>query len=130
QTIAHLWVIWGDLSTWRKPYDDPDVGTVGDSVQFLVSTDSHNGFLFISWTVNGSTILTFDGTNIITAPVYNERINFDITTGSLELKNLTLHDSGTYQLQIVAAGEPQVQEVILNVLGELQHKLNNIKFLK
>nr|XP_023659144.1 carcinoembryonic antigen-related cell adhesion molecule 8-like [Paramormyrops kingsleyae] len=94
----------------------PDVGTVGDSVQFLVSTDSHNGFLFISWTVNGSTILTFDGTNIITAPVYNERINFDITTGSLELKNLTLHDSGTYQLQIVAAGEPQVQEVILNVL--------------
>ncbi|XP_072571992.1 cell adhesion molecule CEACAM8-like [Paramormyrops kingsleyae] len=94
----------------------PDVGTVGDSVQFLVSTDPHNGFLFISWTVNGSTILTFDGTNIITAPVYNERINFDITTGSLELKNLTLHDSGTYQLQIVASGEPQVQEVILNVL--------------
>uniref|UniRef100_A0A3B3R9A5 Ig-like domain-containing protein n=1 Tax=Paramormyrops kingsleyae TaxID=1676925 RepID=A0A3B3R9A5_9TELE len=102
----------------------PDVGTVGDSVQFLVSTDSHNGFSFISWTVNGSTILTSDGTNTITYPVYNGRINFDITTGSLELKSLTLHDSGSYQVQIQTSGESEVQQqVSLKVLGELQHKL-------
>nr|XP_023659141.1 carcinoembryonic antigen-related cell adhesion molecule 5-like [Paramormyrops kingsleyae] len=95
----------------------PDVGTVGDSVQFLVSTDSHNGFSFISWTVNGSTILTSDGTNTITYPVYNGRINFDITTGSLELKSLTLHDSGSYQVQIQTSGESEVQQqVSLKVL--------------
>uniref|UniRef100_A0A3B3RB44 Ig-like domain-containing protein n=1 Tax=Paramormyrops kingsleyae TaxID=1676925 RepID=A0A3B3RB44_9TELE len=86
---------------------------LGESkLQFLVSTDSHNGFSFISWTVNGSTILTSDGTNTITYPVYNGRINFDITTGSLELKSLTLHDSGSYQVQIQTSGESEFNDSV------------------
>ncbi|XP_072572468.1 uncharacterized protein [Paramormyrops kingsleyae] len=94
----------------------PDVGTVGDSVQFLVSTDPHNGFTLITWTVNGSALVTFDGTNTIIDPDYRERINFNITTGSLEMKSLTLNDRGSYQINIKASGESAVQHVTFEVL--------------
>ncbi|XP_072572466.1 cell adhesion molecule CEACAM5-like [Paramormyrops kingsleyae] len=97
----------------------PDVGTVGDSVQFLVSTDPHNGFTFISWTVNGSALVTFDGTNTIIDPDYRERINFNITSGSLEMKSLTLRDSGSYQINIKTSGESAVQHVTFEVLAQV-----------
>ncbi|XP_048883098.1 carcinoembryonic antigen-related cell adhesion molecule 5-like isoform X2 [Brienomyrus brachyistius] len=96
----------------------PDVGTVGGSVQFFVSTDPPISLSILLWTKNGSVVVTFTGVTSI-GPDYEGRINYDVTTGTLELKNLTLNDSGVYQVQITDSGELVTQHVSLEVLEQV-----------
>nr|XP_023663458.1 carcinoembryonic antigen-related cell adhesion molecule 5-like isoform X2 [Paramormyrops kingsleyae] len=69
--------------------------------------------------MNGFALITFDGTGTTMDPDYRERINFNITTGSLEMKSLTLNDRGSYQINIKASGESAVQHVSLEVLAQV-----------
>lgn len=54
-----------------------------------------------------------------TTRAYQDRLVLNTSTGSLELKDLTLNDSGVYFLTIVPDGSPgRHGEVKLQVYGE------------
>uniref|UniRef100_A0A8C9SKK1 Immunoglobulin V-set domain-containing protein n=1 Tax=Scleropages formosus TaxID=113540 RepID=A0A8C9SKK1_SCLFO len=79
----------------------PPAGTVGGSVLFAVSINPPPGSLqFVSWSFGGTNILTYLSGNIETDTKYTGRIVFNSSTGSLELKNLTVDDTGRYTLNI------------------------------
>ncbi|XP_033488144.2 cell adhesion molecule CEACAM5-like isoform X1 [Epinephelus lanceolatus] len=96
----------------------PDVlnAAVGETVMFTTTlTPPEKPFLTLGWTFNGKNIITFSGTNS-TAPEYEGRITLFMSTGSLELRNVSLHDSGVYRVNIFPYGEPQkTGETRLNV---------------
>ncbi|XP_078027819.1 cell adhesion molecule CEACAM5-like isoform X1 [Epinephelus lanceolatus] len=96
----------------------PDVlnRAVGETVMFNTTlTPSEKPFLTLGWAFNGKSIITFSGVNT-TAPEYEGRITLFMSTGSLELRNVALNDSGVYRVSIFPFGEPQkTGETRLNV---------------
>ncbi|XP_028435667.1 carcinoembryonic antigen-related cell adhesion molecule 5 isoform X2 [Perca flavescens] len=77
---------------------------------------SDKPFLSVVWTFGSENIITFSGKNI-TGPEYEGRITLFMSTGSLELRNLDLNDSGQYSLSIIQAGGPgKTGSTTLNVL--------------
>lgn len=59
-------------------------------------------FIRISWSVGGANIIISSSDDSI-GPGYGDRITLNKTTGSLELRNLTLADSGEYRVAITTA---------------------------
>uniref|UniRef100_A0A8C9VDG1 Ig-like domain-containing protein n=1 Tax=Scleropages formosus TaxID=113540 RepID=A0A8C9VDG1_SCLFO len=83
----------------------PPAGTVGGSVLFAVSINPPPGSLqFVAWNFGGTNIVTFLSGINTTNPTYTGRIVFNPSTGSLELKNLTVDDTGRYTLNIQPTG--------------------------
>uniref|UniRef100_A0A8C9WT07 Ig-like domain-containing protein n=1 Tax=Scleropages formosus TaxID=113540 RepID=A0A8C9WT07_SCLFO len=80
----------------------PPAGTVGGSVLFAVSINPPPGSLqFVAWNFGGTNILTFlSGSNIRIHPMYTLRVDFNSSTGSLELKKLTVKDTGKYTVTV------------------------------
>uniref|UniRef100_W5LHA7 Ig-like domain-containing protein n=1 Tax=Astyanax mexicanus TaxID=7994 RepID=W5LHA7_ASTMX len=60
-------------------------------------TDTYNDYI---WRFGTLTILNVVGTSDSASPAYRNRISLDKTTLALELRNLTLSDSGDYTLSI------------------------------
>ncbi|XP_010866279.2 carcinoembryonic antigen-related cell adhesion molecule 6 isoform X3 [Esox lucius] len=80
----------------------PVNGAVGRTVMFITNlSPPPQPFITISWSFNGENII--NSTSDSTGPGYRERITLNRTTGSLELRNLTLADSGQYIVAIVKA---------------------------
>ncbi|KAL3980509.1 protein SMG9 [Sarotherodon galilaeus] len=81
--------------------DGPLNKTVGETVMFTTTlTPSETPFLSVYWAFNKYTnIITSNNANI-TGPEYEGRITLLRSTGSLELRNLVLDDSGEYTLTI------------------------------
>ncbi|KAM6909634.1 cell adhesion molecule CEACAM6-like [Xenentodon cancila] len=79
----------------------PLSGAVSGKVVFSTTLrPPQRPFLSISWSFNGVNIITSTSVNI-TAPGHAGRISLDPTTGSLELRNLVLEDSGEYAVIII-----------------------------
>ncbi|XP_059195089.1 carcinoembryonic antigen-related cell adhesion molecule 1-like [Centropristis striata] len=87
--------------------DGPLNAAVGGTVMFTTTLTPHEHTLqSVSWTYGGiKPVFTFTGENF-TAPEYEGRISFFMSTGSLELRNLALSDSGEYSVDIILAGQP------------------------
>ncbi|XP_068568958.1 carcinoembryonic antigen-related cell adhesion molecule 8-like [Cebidichthys violaceus] len=78
---------------------------VGETVMFSTTlTPSETPFQSVTWKFGGKDIIYFNVNNF-TEPEYEGRITFFISTGSLELRNLTRDDSGEYSVSIAKAGE-------------------------
>lgn len=74
-------------------------------------------FLLIDWKFNGKTIIFFNVMTTIT-PGYEDKANISLSTGSLELRNLALNDSGQYRVIISSKQQPtQEGAATLNVYG-------------
>lgn len=100
--------------------DDSLNSTVGGKILFTTTlTPDEQMFHVVIWRFDGKSINTLTSENI-TGPGYEDRITFFISTGSLELRNLSLNDSGEYKVTIVSSPESLVQEGVttLRVFGE------------
>lgn len=101
--------------------DDFLNSTVGGKILFTTTlTPDEQMFLVVIWSFDDKSIITFNGDNT-TVPEYEDRITFFISTASLELRNLTLNDSGVYKV-IIAPAPPEVRlkegHTTLRVFGE------------
>ncbi|XP_044064757.1 carcinoembryonic antigen-related cell adhesion molecule 1-like isoform X2 [Siniperca chuatsi] len=85
--------------------DGPLNATVGQTVTFITTlTPPEKPFVTMGWKFGDRDIITFNGVNI-TAPEYEGRITLFMSTAFLELRNLTLNDSGEYRVNIFPQGE-------------------------
>ncbi|KAM6936745.1 cell adhesion molecule CEACAM1-like [Lycodopsis pacificus] len=83
--------------------DGPLTKAVGETVMFTTTlTPSETPFRLMFWKFGANNIITFNTINI-TAPEYEGRITLFMSTGSLELRNLTPDDSGEYSVSIFQA---------------------------
>uniref|UniRef100_A0A3B3ZP76 Ig-like domain-containing protein n=1 Tax=Periophthalmus magnuspinnatus TaxID=409849 RepID=A0A3B3ZP76_9GOBI len=91
---------------------------VGDSVMFTTFLDPiQTPFTSIRWMFGTKDITSFDVTNT-TAPEYEGRVTLYMSTGSLQLRNVTLNDTGEYNVTITRAdGTVMNGLTTLNVWG-------------
>ncbi|XP_059195087.1 hemicentin-1-like [Centropristis striata] len=110
KAVIHF-VILGVISGLTKGAgvlpDDLLNAAVGGTVMFTTTLTPHeHTILTVSWIYGGNKpVFTFTGNNI-TEPEYEGRITFFMSTGSLELRNLALSDSGVYSVSIILDGQP------------------------
>jgi len=105
------------LITDRRAYN----GTQGKNVTFTTTIEAASfPFLSVVWSVTGfGHIISWTPRNTMLVPKYADRITFYEDTGSLEVSNLTMEDSGEYHLLILlTAGHPMSGEAVLEVHRE------------
>ncbi|KAM8734992.1 cell adhesion molecule CEACAM8-like isoform 2-T2 [Acanthopagrus schlegelii] len=104
--------------------DGPLNATLGGTVMFTTTLiPPETPFLTMSWKFANRDIVSFSGVNV-TAPEYEGRITLFMSTGSLELRNLTLNDRGEYRVNIQPHGDfpkegstrLEVYETVSNVM--------------
>jgi len=100
--------------------EGPLNAAVGGKVMFTTTLTPGTTFGSVNWKFGTKDIFNFFEGNF-TEPEYEGRITFFMSTGSLELRNLALADSGEYTVTILIAGggpRPQTGTTRLNVHGE------------
>ncbi|XP_044063237.1 carcinoembryonic antigen-related cell adhesion molecule 5-like [Siniperca chuatsi] len=110
EIVAIHFILLGVISGLTKGAgvlpDGPLNAAVGQTVTFITTlTPPEKPFLVVGWKFGDRDIITFNYVNI-TAPEYEGRITLFMSTASLELRNLTLNDSGEYRVNIFPQGEP------------------------
>ncbi|XP_054477326.1 carcinoembryonic antigen-related cell adhesion molecule 5-like, partial [Anoplopoma fimbria] len=85
---------------------DTLIAAVGDKVMFTTTLPpTVTPFTIVEWKFGDKNIISFNVDNI-TGPEYEGRVTLFMSTGSLELRDLTPEDSGEYIVTIFPAGEP------------------------
>ncbi|KAK1895058.1 Carcinoembryonic antigen-related cell adhesion molecule 1 [Dissostichus eleginoides] len=79
--------------------DGPLNAAVGGKVMFNTTLTPGTTFITMNWKFGAKEIFTWNVNNF-TEPEYEGRITFFMSTGSLELRNLALTDSGEYSVTI------------------------------
>jgi hypothetical protein len=96
------------------------VGEVTHNVIFTIVNPPNAPFRVVIWTANGTNVITSGGNlddDIGTG--YAGRITLNSTTGSLELRNLVLSDTGEYVVSIITVGHGSKEgSTTLRVYGE------------
>ncbi|KAF1388150.1 hypothetical protein PFLUV_G00087230 [Perca fluviatilis] len=85
--------------------DGPLNAAVGETVMFNTTvTPPEIPFILMTWKFGDKNIIIFNAKNF-TSPEYEGRITLFMSTGSLELRNLALNDTGEYSVSIISSGE-------------------------
>ncbi|XP_061674993.1 HEPACAM family member 2-like [Syngnathoides biaculeatus] len=94
----------------------PLSGAVSGRVTFTTTLPpAERPFSSVSWTFKGANVVTSIDEDL-PGEGYGNRITLDRSTGSLELRSLTMADSGEYVVTIIPQGEGQKQaKITLNV---------------
>ncbi|XP_030606639.1 carcinoembryonic antigen-related cell adhesion molecule 5-like [Archocentrus centrarchus] len=97
--------------------------TVGESVMFTTTLTAETPFSVVIWSFNNSkTIITSTSSNV-TDPDYEGRITLFSSSGSLELRDLALSDTGPYSVNIISAGEAKVGSTTLMIYEKVSSVL-------
>uniref|UniRef100_A0A8C6SJE3 Ig-like domain-containing protein n=1 Tax=Neogobius melanostomus TaxID=47308 RepID=A0A8C6SJE3_9GOBI len=91
---------------------------VGGSVTFTTSlTPTGTPLNYISWNKGTTNIVTSVAGDILINPNYKDRVTLNVLTGSLELRNLAVSDTGEYGVSITpTAGDASITgQATLNV---------------
>ncbi|KAI1886247.1 hypothetical protein AGOR_G00212030 [Albula goreensis] len=120
QFIITLTLLTGLCSGQNVLPPGPVNGAVGGSVMINTNIGSAGPFLAISWNFNGGsgsvTVATVNLGGTTPGPGYEGRVSVSSTTGSLELKQLTLGDTGTYTVNLIPnSGGQLTGDTTLNV---------------
>uniref|UniRef100_A0A8C8F4F1 Ig-like domain-containing protein n=1 Tax=Oncorhynchus tshawytscha TaxID=74940 RepID=A0A8C8F4F1_ONCTS len=113
---------------------DSMVGEVTHNVTFTIVNPPSAPFRVVAWTANGTNVITSGGgeaDDIGTG--YVGRITLNSTTGSLELRNLVLSDTGEYVVNIFAVGQPNEGTATLRVyapVSKMTITANNIDLVE
>lgn len=93
---------------------------VGETVMFSTTlTPPEIPFLTVRWRFGEKVILDYNTTSAnIPHPEYEGRITLFISTGSLELRNVTSNDSGQYSVFLTGAAQIEDGSTELGVHGE------------
>ncbi|XP_033979832.1 carcinoembryonic antigen-related cell adhesion molecule 1-like [Trematomus bernacchii] len=95
--------------------DGPLNAAVGETVMFTTNLTPGKTIQSLVWKFGSKEIFTFFRSNF-PAPEYEGRITFFMSTGSLELRNLALTDSGRYSVNmLIAGGGSQSRDTRLDV---------------
>lgn len=109
--------------------DGPLTAAVGENVMFTTTlTPTETQFVVVDWKLNFSKVIIIS-TNLAnnTGPEYEGRITLFPSTGSLELRSLTLNDIGEYSVSITQAdGTNQLGRTTLEIHGEQILKSNSV----
>ncbi|XP_030014280.1 carcinoembryonic antigen-related cell adhesion molecule 1-like [Sphaeramia orbicularis] len=82
--------------------DGPLNAAVGENVIFTTTLDpTPTPLLSIIWQFKGGVIITYTSAGTTPGPGYEDRVTIDTSTGSLELRNVSLNDGGVYTVTIV-----------------------------
>ncbi|TKS82296.1 Carcinoembryonic antigen-related cell adhesion molecule 5 [Collichthys lucidus] len=84
---------------------------------------TENPFLTITWNIDNKPIIASTSSTNNTAPGYEGRITLFISTGSLELRNLALSDSGEYRVTIVTQ---EASQLIGSIRLEVLEPVSNV----
>lgn len=93
--------------------------SVGMSVTFSTTLTAQEApFTVIDWKFKDTTIIYFNEAIVVT-PEYKDKANITMNTGSLELRDLTVNDSGQYRVIITPRKQSSREgATTLNVYGE------------
>uniref|UniRef100_A0A668TRG0 Ig-like domain-containing protein n=1 Tax=Oreochromis aureus TaxID=47969 RepID=A0A668TRG0_OREAU len=96
---------------------------VGETVMFNTTlTPTEKPFQSVNWNVNFSTtIIVVINSEESIGPEYEGRITFFTSTASLELRSLTLGDTGEYSVNIVQDGKIQHGRTILVIYEKVSN---------
>ncbi|XP_063340940.1 carcinoembryonic antigen-related cell adhesion molecule 1-like [Pelmatolapia mariae] len=105
--------------------DGPLNAAVGEKVMFTTTlTPTETPFLTVDWKLNISkNIITSTNLANNTGPGYDVRITFFPSTGSLQLRSLTLDDTGEYRVSITQA---DVTNHVGHTTLEIHEKVSNV----
>ncbi|KAG9337732.1 hypothetical protein JZ751_028229, partial [Albula glossodonta] len=103
-------------------------GAAGESVMINTDIGSAGPFLTITWNFDGGSgpvpVVSVANGVPTEGPGYTNRVSVNTTTGSLELKQLTLGDSGAYTVSMVPnTGDALNGETTLNVYERISGAL-------
>ncbi|KAJ0065923.1 hypothetical protein NL108_000172 [Boleophthalmus pectinirostris] len=114
--VIILYTMFG-LASGAGVLPDSVNAAVGDTVMFPTSlTPTQTPFISIVWNFGKTNIISSSSAGNFTAPEYEGRISLFISTGSLELRNMALSDTGDYKVDILPAGSAvQNGDTTLNV---------------
>ncbi|XP_047453852.1 carcinoembryonic antigen-related cell adhesion molecule 6-like isoform X2 [Mugil cephalus] len=108
---------------------------VGEKVTFTTTlTPPEKPFISVSWNFGDRNIITSSSGNFTSAE-YEDRITYFPSTGSLELRDLTLNDSGVYRVSIIPYGGPEQPgtirlDVYEKISGASLHPSTNISLME
>ncbi|XP_052002466.1 carcinoembryonic antigen-related cell adhesion molecule 20-like [Xyrauchen texanus] len=105
----------GELEFW------PAAGAVGEKVLLAPVSAPSPPFVAIEWSFGSvdTIIRVLPNGNLILGKGYEDRISLNQTTLSLELRNLTLTDSGNYRLSVFTESESAAGETLLYVFERI-----------
>lgn len=101
--------------------EGPLNGTVGEATLFEPVNPPSAPPEHIVWIFNGQpeiVIINLRNDTVDTDPHYASRITLDNTTAALELRNLTLNDTGEYTVNFTSNGVQRLETFSLNVFGK------------
>ncbi|XP_034029882.1 carcinoembryonic antigen-related cell adhesion molecule 1-like [Thalassophryne amazonica] len=96
--------------------DDPLTAAVGDTVTFSTTLNpSQTQITYINWIKDSTSVVTYSEGGTIPGPDYRDRITLSPNSAALELRSVTLKDSGVYKIDIENNGTRHVDNRTLDV---------------